>query len=209
MQLIASLEASLNKSKKTSTTGTFTSKFSFSSRNRNKPASSNVPPNKDGGDPLFHKEEEEEKNLAASSVNQSTTTIENYRRVSVSLSPDYRENVLQSLPEEIINHASEATRVLEYITLWDLNDTTNSVSLSNLDKCIVNLSSDCRTEEAEKTSESKSIPALYLENITNSVVIATNIKGSALIHNASNCIFVLKCHQVSDHHRYTGDDRRR
>lgn len=209
MQIIASLEASLS-TKKTSTTGNSTSKFSFSSRKRNKPSSSKTPPNKEGGNPLFHKYEEEEKDLATSSVNQSITAIED-RRVSVSLSPDYRENVIQSLPEEVMNHASEATRVQEYITLSDLGDaSSSSISLNNLNKCIVNLSSDCRTEEAERIAESKSLPALYLENISNSVVIATNIKGSALIHNAVNCIFILKCHQVSDHdHRCTRDNSRR
>lgn len=80
-------------------------------------------------------------------------------------------------------------RTAEHISLSDIvdNGKSSSVSLTGLDKCTV----DLRYPEGDGT-----IPALYLENIKHCLVLAPNIAGSVLIHNAEDCVFVLKCHQV-------------
>ena len=41
-----------------------------------------------------------------------------------------------------------------------------------------------------------SIPALYLADISNTLVVAPSVTGSVLIRNAKNCMLAVGCHQV-------------
>jgi len=90
----------------------------------------------------------------------------------------------------------EPRRTLEHITLDTLNNArSQSIALSNLERCIVDLRASSHSVETGSLADS--IPALYVENISDSIIVALAVAGSVLIHNASNCILILKCHQVS------------
>lgn len=168
MQILAELETSLRKIQQLSNTNT--NKLSFSRFRR--PASTGAV-------------------YSSTSANKvhappSKTAIDETFSSSSSV-----VNVLETriVPEP----ASIPSRSLKYIRLSDLDDVTGSVSFSNLDKCIL----DFRSASEDDNLSKNGIPALYLENISHCLVIAADITGSVLIHDASNCIFILKCHQVS------------
>lgn len=74
---------------------------------------------------------------------------------------------------------------------------TSDLSLSDLDHCIVNL----LPEEANATSPC-AFTALHIRNVTNTILILPIVDGSALIHDMTNCVMALGCHQV----RATGCD---
>lgn len=171
MQIIAELEASLRKIQQLSNTNT--NKLYFS-RSR-KPASTGAVYSSTSADKV-------------QAPPPSKTAIDETFSSSSSSSV---VNVLET--RSVPQTASIPSRSLKYIRLSDLDDVTGSVSFSNLDQCIL----DFRSASADDNLPKNGIPALYLDNISHCLVIAPDITGSVLIHDASNCIFILKCHQVS------------
>ncbi|EKM56627.1 uncharacterized protein PHACADRAFT_172285 [Phanerochaete carnosa HHB-10118-sp] len=67
------------------------------------------------------------------------------------------------------------------------------LSISDLDHCIVDLL---------QNSASVSIPtitAVHMRNVKNSILILPPVQGSAMVHDISNCILALGCHQFRMH----------
>ena len=79
-----------------------------------------------------------------------------------------------------------------YLTVLDVRspNTSAEVSISDLDNCIVNLlpGDDDQTE----------ITALHLQRISRSVILLPQISGSIILHDLSECVIVVGCHQVID-----------
>ena len=67
-------------------------------------------------------------------------------------------------------------------------DMSNDCVLSELENCIVNL---VRTDIQ--------ISALQVNELKNCFVITGPISGSVLLRKCVGCVFLLACHQVSDH----------
>ncbi|KAH7910918.1 tubulin binding cofactor C-domain-containing protein [Hygrophoropsis aurantiaca] len=83
-----------------------------------------------------------------------------------------------------------------YITSNDLSRPAISgdqpeVSLSDIDRCIVNL--------ASSTESMPLISAVHVRKLSNSVLLLPNIQGSVMLHELSNCVVVTGCHQFRMH----------
>ncbi|KAN0094713.1 Tubulin binding cofactor C domain containing protein [Tylopilus felleus] len=80
-----------------------------------------------------------------------------------------------------------------YLTVLDVRspNTSAEVSISDLDNCIVNLlpGDDDQTE----------ITALHLQRISRSVILLPQISGSIILHDLSECVIVVGCHQFRMH----------
>lgn len=80
-------------------------------------------------------------------------------------------------------------RELELITLQTLfpdhprDAVTSSISLTSLKSCILDL-------------RGAGVPALYLQDLADCIVLAPSISGSVLVRNARNSTFLVGCHQV-------------
>ncbi|KAK9896947.1 hypothetical protein P389DRAFT_194595 [Cystobasidium minutum MCA 4210] len=186
--IIAELEDSLKKLQQHYSTSAVSSKFAFA-RNR-----------KAATAPVKHEPNNQINAFVNTETRPSGTPVNKIRSTPIIADKRVLEQGLtgEKPSSENSEHATKQMRTLEYITLASLDDTSTSVSLNSLDRCIVDLTHYSRgSDNAEDPQDS--IPALYLENISNCLVIAPDIKGSALIHNAQNCIFILKCHQFRMH----------
>ena len=86
--------------------------------------------------------------------------------------------------------------------------TSSDLTISDLDRCIVNLLPPTSQEHPDApsgnntTPESRHFTALHARNLSNTVLILPAITGSALLHDVRNCIIALGSHQVS---RYLSD----
>jgi len=62
------------------------------------------------------------------------------------------------------------------------------VSISDLDNCIVNL--------LPGDEDYTKITALHVQRVSRSVVLLPQISGSIILHDLSECVIVVGCHQV-------------
>jgi len=60
------------------------------------------------------------------------------------------------------------------------------MTLSDISNCIVNLLHDHTTD----------FSAVHLQRVSDSVLLLPHINGSILLHDMSNCVLVVGCHQV-------------
>lgn len=96
---------------------------------------------------------------------------------------------IESKPQPEINHAE----VIEMNwTLHDLKDETRIIEC-NGEKVAVNKLENC------KIFVKNEIPTLSLNNLTNCVFKAENIKVSAFITSCINCTLIIGCHQLRIH----------
>lgn len=62
----------------------------------------------------------------------------------------------------------------------------SELSLIDLDGCVLNLI------EAKQHE----ISALHLRNVKNTILLLPSLEGSIILHDLSNCVIVVRCHQV-------------
>lgn len=67
--------------------------------------------------------------------------------------------------------------------VYSSSTSTSAPSLANLSRCFVDL-------------RSGPIPSLYLKDLQDTVVVASDVQGSVLVHNAKSCLLAINCHQV-------------
>lgn len=91
----------------------------------------------------------------------------------------------------------ESTKTLaafshRYLTILDVRSPNSSaeVSISDLDNCIVNL--------LPNNEEHTNISALHVQRISGSILLLPRITGSIILHDLSNCVIVVGCHQVNE-----------
>ncbi|KAJ6463918.1 tubulin binding cofactor C-domain-containing protein [Mycena sanguinolenta] len=84
----------------------------------------------------------------------------------------------------------------QYLTIASIPYTaqTPDLSISDLDRCVVNLLPD-----AQDTDSSLKISALHIRNLTDTVLILPAIQGSVLLHDLRRCVVVVGCHQFRMH----------
>ncbi|KDR74955.1 hypothetical protein GALMADRAFT_249908 [Galerina marginata CBS 339.88] len=93
----------------------------------------------------------------------------------------------------------------KYLTRSDLPDhpQQTDLSISDLSNCIVNLlPPSASASTSTPTDERLIISALHARNLTNCVILLPSIQGSALLHDLTQCIIVLGCHQVRSSHLF-------
>lgn len=78
-----------------------------------------------------------------------------------------------------------------YLTISDLEDRNHpgEMTLSDISNCIVNLLHDHTTD----------FSAVHLQRVSDSVLLLPHINGSILLHDMSNCVLVVGCHQFRMH----------
>jgi len=87
---------------------------------------------------------------------------------------------------------------------------TSSGSISNMERCIIDLSIPTSTNQSsssngESASKSSPFAGLTLKNLTNCVVIAGRVDGAAHITDLKNCIVVVSARQVRIHNSENTD----
>lgn len=75
-----------------------------------------------------------------------------------------------------------------YVGRTDVLERGQEFTLSNLDRCIVNLL-DGENDNASSTS-------IYIKDVKGSLLMLGCVRGSVLMHNVDNCVVVVACHQV-------------
>ncbi|KAI0074950.1 hypothetical protein K474DRAFT_1685556 [Panus rudis PR-1116 ss-1] len=92
-----------------------------------------------------------------------------------------------------------SNRSKEFLTTASLPSapyTSTDLTITNLDHCILNLIS----LSDEQTPAHNKITALHVRDVSNCILLfPANIKGSAMLHNLTQCIIVLGCHQFRMH----------
>jgi tubulin-specific chaperone C len=89
------------------------------------------------------------------------------------------------------------SRSKEYLTLKSLPLPSFSparqsdLTISDLDACVVNLLSG-----SWDGGEVIGMSALYIRNVSNSVLVMPLIQGSVIVHGLRRCVVVFGCHQV-------------
>ncbi|KAL4076899.1 tubulin binding cofactor C-domain-containing protein [Scleroderma yunnanense] len=78
-----------------------------------------------------------------------------------------------------------------YLTISDLASRSSSgeISLSDISNCIMNMLPHDKTH----------ISAIHLQRVTNCILLLPHISGSVLLHDMSNCVLVVGCHQFRMH----------
>lgn len=96
------------------------------------------------------------------------------------------------------------TRILEHLSFpssssSSANLTSSTSSHSQLKQCIIDLRVPKNAQQQHlehRQNAYPTIPALYLDKISECLVIAPDIAGSVLIHDAKDCVIIVSCHQV-------------
>lgn len=122
-----------------------------------------------------------------------------------SLDPETLEGYKAKGPTKLSEHDSAAlSQGLElakrdncYLTWTDLPTRVSSgsapdLAISNLSRCIVNLL-------PTKDNPGATFSALHIRDLSDCIVMLPFNEGSALIHDVSNCVFALGCHQFRMH----------
>ncbi|KIM62925.1 hypothetical protein SCLCIDRAFT_118764 [Scleroderma citrinum Foug A] len=78
-----------------------------------------------------------------------------------------------------------------YLTISDLENRNHpgEMTLSDISNCIVNLLPDHTTD----------FSAVHLQRVTDSVLLLPHINGSIILHDMSDCVLVVGCHQFRMH----------
>jgi tubulin-specific chaperone C len=71
-----------------------------------------------------------------------------------------------------------------------------SLAISDLDGCIVNLLPSSSKVDRRTATNSPSLSAIHIRNVTNTMLLLPVVKGSVLLHDISSCVIVVGCHQV-------------
>ncbi|KAJ7216622.1 tubulin binding cofactor C-domain-containing protein [Mycena pura] len=74
----------------------------------------------------------------------------------------------------------------------------SDLTISDLNKCVVNLLPDTGGEAAEGSS-SMELSGLHIRNLTDTILLLPNTQGSVLLHDLHRCIVVVGCHQFRIH----------
>jgi len=80
-----------------------------------------------------------------------------------------------------------------YLTILDVccPDSPAEVSISDLDNCIVNL--------LPSDKDQTEITAFHVQRVSRSVIVLPQTSGSIILHDVSNCVLVIGCHQFRMH----------
>ena len=135
-------------------------------------------------------------------------TIEELRGASAS-APKFSFKRRATKPKPSTEHASivvhpptksqstliESTRTLagfshRYLTILDVRSPNSSagVSISDLDNCIVNF--------LPGDEDHTKITALHVQRVSRTVILLPQISGSIILHDLSESVIVVGCHQV-------------
>ena len=84
---------------------------------------------------------------------------------------------------------------------------SSTLTLSDIDGCIVNLLSRNTQDMHPSFIEGHSDPAtnilaVHIRNIVDSILLLPAVKGSILLQGLKRCVVVASCHQVRLHHQY-------
>lgn len=79
---------------------------------------------------------------------------------------------------------------LSWTSVPSMTVSATDLSISDLDGCVVNFLGD------SKDAPPLTFTALHMRNVRNTVLLLPFIQGSAMIHDMSNSVTVLGCHQV-------------
>lgn len=76
-----------------------------------------------------------------------------------------------------------------YLTILDGHSPNSSaeVSISDVDNCVVNLLA---------SDDDHTITALHVQRVSRSVILLPQIAGSIILHDLSECVIAVGCHQV-------------
>lgn len=72
----------------------------------------------------------------------------------------------------------------------------SDLTISDLNKCIVNLFPDTSGGESAPGSSHTELSALHVRNLTDTILLLPDVQGSVLLHDLHRCIVVVGCHQV-------------
>ena len=76
-----------------------------------------------------------------------------------------------------------------YLTIHDIRSANSAeVSISDLDSCIVNM--------LPSNEDHAKITAFHVQRVSRSVILLPQITGSIILHDLSDCVIVVGCHQV-------------
>ena len=131
---------------------------------------------------------------SAKAKEASTTT-------DTSTTPPPSTTTTTTLPEKVTQKVTHSA--LYASTIRGLRNTVyrltreDSTSTSNATGMALDtLVDECTRCIIDLTSDTVDIAALHLNNLTECLVIAKPLQGSALMENCHRCIFALPCHQV-------------
>lgn len=117
------------------------------------------------------------------------------RKATKSKSATEHASIVRPPPTKSQPTLFESARALaafsnRYLTMLDVRSPNSSadVSISDLDNCIVNL--------LPGDEDYTKITALHVQRVSRSVVLLPQISGSIILHDLSECVIVVGCHQV-------------
>ncbi|KAI0267459.1 tubulin binding cofactor C-domain-containing protein, partial [Gloeopeniophorella convolvens] len=81
-------------------------------------------------------------------------------------------------------------------TLARADSPSSDLTISSLDRCIVDLCSAIPEAEPASYQDPLSLTALHMRDLKNTILILPNLKGSVLLYNLHNCTIIVGCHQA-------------
>lgn len=118
-----------------------------------------------------------------------------FKRKATGSKPVNKHTSIVGSPTKPQSTLFESARTLavfsnRYLTILDVRspNTSADVSISDLDNCIVNL--------LPGDEDHTKITALHVQRVSRSVVLLPQISGSIILHDLSECVIVVGCHQV-------------
>ncbi|GJE86393.1 TBCC-domain-containing protein [Phanerochaete sordida] len=82
---------------------------------------------------------------------------------------------------------------LTWSSVSSVSASTTDLSVTDLDSCIVDLCTGSASDAFP------SLTAVHMRNVKNSIVILPHVKGSAMVHDMSNSVLAVGCHQFRMH----------